>query len=447
MKKHIYLSIFTLLLSLHACQKYEPLETQTSTEHSHESYSLRTAATFPEGFESGNKSSYTTGNVSLGSGQWTFSDALIGTSSTDRKAGSKSARIRNAGAIQPNFTLNFGVNFITIKHAKYSTTANSTWQLFYSTNNGSTWIQAGSNITTSSTTLSTATFTLNTTQPTMIRLNKVSGSGILNIDDILVDEPGDAPTRDSHLALGNPSNAITSITTPNNYLLSKTQYALSYNSSKGSANWVSWHMSNAWKGPAARCDCFATDTQIPSTLYRAGSTSFSGSGFDRGHMCPSEDRDGSSADNAATFLMSNMIPQAPNNNQITWNAFEGYCRNLLNQGNELYIVSGGYGSGGTGSNGGITYTISNGAIAVPSNVWKAVVVIPIGSNDLNRISTSTRIIAIDVPNTQTASSQPWQAYRTSVNAIELQTGLNLFNLIESSVQNTIESQIDVVTIQ
>ena len=410
-------------------------------------YALRTAALFPEGFESGTKTSYTAGNVSLGSGQWTFSNALIGTSSSDRKTGSKSARIQSSGFIHTNFNLNFGVNFVTVQHAKYGSTANSSWQFFYSINNGSTWTQVGSTINTTSTSLSTVTFTLNTTVPTRIRISKLSGSGIINIDNLLVDEPGESPTRDSHLELGNPSNAVTSTTSPNNYLLSKSQYVLSYNNSRGTANWVAWHMSNAWKGSATRCDCFATDTQLPSTFFRASSTSFSGSGFDRGHMCPSEDRDGSSADNAATFLMSNMIPQAPNNNQITWNAFEGYCRNLLNQGNELYIVSGGYGIGGTGSNGGVTTTLASGAIAVPSRVWKAVVVMPIGSNDLSRVTSATRVIAIDVPNTQTASSQPWHAYRTSVDAIEAQTGLDLFNLVSSEFQNSIEAQVDAVTIQ
>lgn len=410
-------------------------------------YALRTAALFPEGFESGTKTSYTAGNVSLGSGQWTFSNALIGTSSSDRKTGSKSARIQSSGFIHTNFDLNFGVNFVTVQHAKYGSTANSSWQFFYSINNGSTWTQVGSTINTTSTSLNSVTFTLNTTVPTRIRISKLNGSGIINIDNLLVDEPGESPTRDSHLELGNPSNAITSTTSPNNYLLSKSQYVLSYNNSRGTANWVAWHMSNAWKGSATRCDCFATDTQLPSTFFRASSSSFSGSGFDRGHMCPSEDRDGSSTDNAATFLMSNMIPQAPNNNQITWNAFEGYCRNLLNQGNELYIVSGGYGNGGTGSNGGVTTTLANGAIAVPSRVWKAVVVMPIGSNDLSRVSSTTRVIAIDVPNTQTASSQPWHAYRTSVDAIEAQTGLDLFNLVSSEVQNSIEAQVDAVTIQ
>jgi endonuclease G len=236
------------------------------------------------------------------------------------------------------------------------------------------------------------------------------------------------------------------LSNPNNYLLVKTQYSLSYNNSKGGANWVSWHMSNAWKGAAARCNCFTSDTQIPSTFFRAGSTSFSGSGFDRGHMCPSEDRDGSSTDNAATFLMSNMIPQAPNNNQITWNNFEGYCRTLLNQGNELYILSGGYGSGGTGSNGGITYSLSSGRINVPSNIWKVVLVLPIGSNDASRVSGSTRLIAIDVPNNQTVSAQPWKNYRTSVDQIEALTGLDFFSNVSTTIQSSIESVTDATII-
>ncbi len=439
-----------LLFSLFSCQKDEVLELQPKTtflsDVTQNPDIKRTAATFPETFEGGTKTSYTAGNVTLGSGSWFFNNALIGTSTSDRKTGSKSARIQGSGSIQMNFNNYFAVNFVTIQHAKYGSTANSNWQLFYSTNNGLSWIQSGTTITTSSTTLSTSTFTLNLSVPARFRIVKLSGSGILNIDNFVIDEQGESPSRDNNMALGNPSNSTTDISNPNNYLLVKPQYCLSYNSSKGGPNWVSWHMSNAWKGSAARCDCFTLDTQIPSTFFRAGSTSFSGSGFDRGHMCPSEDRDGSSTDNAATFLMSNMIPQAPNNNQITWNSFETYCRTLLNQGNELYIISGGYGSGGSGSNGGITYSLSNGQINVPSNIWKVVLVIPIGSNDISRINETTRIIAIDVPNNQTVNSQPWHYYRKSVDQIEILTGLDFFSNVSPTIQNSIESVTDVTII-
>ena len=126
----------------------------------------------------------------------------------------------------------------------------------------------------------------------------------------------DAATRDSNLAMGNPSGAVTDATSsPNNYLMAKTQYTLSYSRDKGKPNWVSWHLSSAWLGSTARQDNFAADASLPSSWYHVGSTSYSGSGFDRGHNCPSADRTGSVADNTATFLMSNMMPQAPTNNQ------------------------------------------------------------------------------------------------------------------------------------
>ena len=142
-------------------------------------------------------------------------------------------------------------------------------------------------------------------------------------------------TRDSHLAMGNPSGAVTSTTSPTNYLLSKPQFAASYHRDRGIPNWVSWHLSSAWVGSTPRQDNFAPDATLPTGWYRVGSTSYTGSGFDRGHNCPSADRTGSVADNSATFLMTNMMPQAPQNNQRTWAGLETYCRTLVNQGNEV----------------------------------------------------------------------------------------------------------------
>ena len=122
-------------------------------------------------------------------------------------------------------------------------------------------------------------------------------------------------TRDSHLALGNPSGATTNASNYTNYLLNKTQYAASYHRDRGIPNWVSRHLSSAWVGSTPRQDNFAADATLPSGWFRATSSSYTGSGFDRGHNCPSADRTGSVADNSATFLMTNMIPQAANVNQ------------------------------------------------------------------------------------------------------------------------------------
>ena len=251
----------------------------------------------------------------------------------------------------------------------------------------------------------------------------------------------DAATRDSNLAMGNPSGAVADATnSPNNYLLTKTQYSLSYSRDKGKPNWVSWHLSSAWLGSTARQDNFNADASLPSSWYHVGSTSYSASGFDRGHNCPSADRTGSVADNTATFLMTNMMPQAPRNNQQTWAGLENYARTLVGQGYECYIIAGSYGVGGTGSNGYAT-TLDGGRITVPKSCWKVMVVLPVGTGDASRVTTSTRIIAVDMPNDNSIGTA-WGSYRTSVNAIEAATGYDILSAVSASVQSVIEAKVD-----
>ncbi|UPT65929.1 MAG: DNA/RNA non-specific endonuclease [Sphingobacteriales bacterium JAD_PAG50586_3] len=246
------------------------------------------------------------------------------------------------------------------------------------------------------------------------------------------------PTRDANLALGNPSAA--NKTDKDNYLVEREQYTLSYNNSRGGANWVSWHLSNAWKGNAARSKEFYPDKTLPQNFYRATSNDYTNSGFDRGHLCPSDDRDGNVTDNEATFLMDNIIPQAPKNNQVTWKALEDYSRQLAAGGNELYIMAGAYGKGGINKNGDKKSTIAKGKITVPSNVWKIIVVLPNGPNDIKRINTSTRVIAVDMPNVQSVTSQPWYHYKTTVDAIEEKTNLDFLSAVPKPIQAVIESR-------
>jgi len=248
----------------------------------------------------------------------------------------------------------------------------------------------------------------------------------------------------SNLLLGNPSGATFDVANANNYLMEKTQYTLSYNNSKLTPNWTSWHLYSGDIGSTKRQDDFRADTELPSGWYRVGGTAYSGSGFDRGHMCPSADRTLTVEDNSATFLMTNMIPQAPNNNQQTWQNLETYSRTLVDAGNELYIISGPYGIGGTGSNG-YAETIGVG-ITVPSKTWKIIVVLPDGDNDLSRITTSTRVIAVVMPNDQTCNSKPWYDYRVSVDSIETLTGYDFLSNVSTSIQNVIEASVDNVTI-
>lgn len=395
-----------------------------------------------EGFETGSKGSYAAADVTLSTGVWNLNDALIGNLTSDAKSGTQSARIRNNGRVSMKFDRTTGAGTVSIKHAKYGSDASTSWQLWCSSNSGSSWSQIGSTVTTSSTTLQTATFTPNISGTSRCEIRKTDGtSNRTNIDDITITDYGTSGGGGNsvHLTMGNPSNAGTS--NLNNYLLDKAQYAVGYNCSLGRPNWVSWQLNSSWLGSTPRQDDFRADTTLPAGCYKVQSTDFSGSGFDRGHMTPSADRTNSVTNNSATFLMSNMIAQAPDNNQGIWANLEDYARTLVGPGKELYIISGGYGTGGTGSNG-FFNTIAGGKVTVPNRTWKIIVVLDSPGSGVSGVTTSTRVIAVDIPNTQGVRNADWRNYRVSVDSLETLTGFDFLSQVSTSIQSVIEARVD-----
>lgn len=252
--------------------------------------------------------------------------------------------------------------------------------------------------------------------------------------------PGSAA---DNLLAGNPSGAAADAASPDNYLIERPGYALSYNRSRGTPNWVSWHLNRSALGDTQRKNDFRPDDSLPGGWYRVTPSDYTGSGFDRGHMTPSADHSSDEQSNSATFLMTNMIPQAPDNNQGPWANMENYLRTLVDAGNELYIISGGSGQGGSGSNGGTTNTIANGHVTVPSQTWKVVIVLPAAAgDDVARVTTSTRTIAVIMPNTQGIRNTDWRTFRVSVDQVEALTGFDFFSNVPGATQAAIESVVD-----
>ena len=246
-------------------------------------------------------------------------------------------------------------------------------------------------------------------------------------------------SRLDNLALGNPSGA--SATDPDNYLISRSQYVLSYSRSRGIANWVSWRLSPSWKGDSKRTNDFRPDPLIPTGWYAARTSDYTNTGFDRGHLCPSDDRDATPDDNAATFLLTNIVPQAPRHNREVWKYLEEYERQLMTGGNDVYIIAGATGVGGTGQNGYAT-TLATGKLTVPATLWKILIVIPAGSDNTFQVTSNTQVIAVNIPNTQTAADKPWQAYLTSIDSLETLTGYDFLSNVADDVQQIIEKRVD-----
>ncbi len=238
-----------------------------------------------------------------------------------------------------------------------------------------------------------------------------------------------------HLAMGNPNYAISKITSPANYLMIKPQFVHSYNRFHGIPNWVAWHVDSTWLGEIRRSNNFRADSTLPGNWYHVNEKSYRKSGYDRGHMCPSGDRTNNQQDNSVTFLMTNMIPQAPNNNQGPWAALEIYCRDLVKQGKELYIYCGGSGEQGF---------IDSGRVLVPGLTWKTILVLDAGVNDMNRVTSTTRTIAVVMPNDNSVMSKhdDWKTFRVSVDSVESLTGFDFFSSIPKAIQSMIEKSAD-----
>jgi len=212
---------------------------------------------------------------------------------------------------------------------------------------------------------------------------------------------------------------------------------------------VSWHLDGPWFGTLLRVDTFRPDPAVPPDWYRVQATDYFTTGFDRGHMTPNADRDNENRIpiNQETYLMTNMVPQAPDNNQGPWANLENYLRSILNVAGQdygIYIVSGPAGTGGTGSNGFVN-TIADGHVNVPAYTWKVALVLPKGDNDVSRASAASRTIAVIMPNIQgirTSDQNDWQNYLTTVDAVEQLTGYDFFSNLPDAVENSIEAGVN-----
>jgi DNA/RNA endonuclease G (NUC1) len=144
--------------------------------------------------------------------------------------------------------------------------------------------------------------------------------------------------KSEHLKFGNPSLNQQEARTdranqPNNYLIEKPQYAVSYNDSLKTPNWASYKLDPSWLAPSGteRNGQFATDWSLPfdditiSKDYTA--VGEKGTVAIKGHLVPNQDRgregrvtvieEGTgtiteqrySKDNLQTFVTTNVVPQ------------------------------------------------------------------------------------------------------------------------------------------
>ncbi|MBX9929742.1 MAG: DNA/RNA non-specific endonuclease, partial [Gemmatimonadaceae bacterium] len=223
------------------------------------------------------------------------------------------------------------------------------------------------------------------------------------------------------------------------FILRRPQFTSSFNRVKNIPNWVAYNLDATHFGPEDRCDCFTYDPLLPSDFPRyttadyTGAAAINGFGIDRGHLARSFDRTSGNLDNAATFLFSNIIPQASDNNQGPWAAFESYLGAFAQAGDrEVYIIAGASGAQGTVKN--------EGRITIPTWTWKVALLLPRdrGLASVTRAS-DVEAIAVVMPNSAGIRNVPWESYKVTIDSVEALSGYDVLALLPDQIEIAVES--------
>lgn len=239
------------------------------------------------------------------------------------------------------------------------------------------------------------------------------------------------------VALGLPTNAGRS--NPNNYLIARNDMVISYNRERRIPNWVGWRTTRndvaVSDDVKVRANDFRTDPTLPRNWDNPQVSDYRHSGYDRGHVVSSGERQQNMRQNSRTYVFTNIMPQAPGNNRGPWRHMEYHIREMAQAGNDVHVFAGpGFERGAT------PRTIGENRVAVPDFTWKIAVITPPGQR-LGDINANTRVIAIKIPNTNNVDGNA-SGYRTSVAEIEAATGLQFFTNLPRDVANALRNRVD-----
>lgn len=159
-----------------------------------------------------------------------------------------------------------------------------------------------------------------------------------------------------------------------------------------------------------RSNNFRADTRLPYN-ERAELSDYARSGYDRGHMAPSADFDDPTSQDES-FLLSNMIPQVPENNRGIHEGIESAVRKEVKKRGELYVITGPLFQGAK-------LESLKSRVIIPTGIFKCLY-------DPNRKEAGCYL----------EQNAPGPDYSTATVAeIEKQAGINLFPALSADIKN------------
>ncbi len=202
-------------------------------------------------------------------------------------------------------------------------------------------------------------------------------------------------------------------------------YTCSFNTSRLTPTYVAWCLTRERvNGKVKRTNFFDVDPSVESR-YQVRHSDYSGTRFDRGHMCPAADNQHSQKAMVECFYMTNMCPQRHALNSGAWNDLEIQCRSWARNYGRVYICTGPIYDKKPYQTIGSRRSVR---IAVPDRFYKVVLM----------VGKTTKAIGFIYPNG--SANKEMRSYAVSVDKVEQVTGLNFFYLLDDKIENQIEKE-------
>lgn len=202
-----------------------------------------------------------------------------------------------------------------------------------------------------------------------------------------------------------------------------TWFTLSYNEDHEQAEWVAYeltreHLNENW---AERPNSFRPDPEVRTES--ATPRDYTGSGYDKGHLCPAADMAFDDGAIDETFFMSNMSPQVPAFNVGIWRELEELTRDWARKFKHVYVVTGPI----------LTVQdlgqIGFSKVTVPGAYYKVLLA-----------PDQQKAIAFMLPNA--VSTQPVMDYSCSIDQVEKRSGLDFFPNLLKGLDEELEGSLD-----
>ena len=226
-------------------------------------------------------------------------------------------------------------------------------------------------------------------------------------------------------------------------------YALEWDNTKRHANWVAFTFDTTTSADnVKRTDAWSVDPKLPAEM-QVQESDHKNDGFDRGHLCASEDRVYLKEANDQTFYYSNISPQLKDFNGGFWRKLETRVQTWGRSTadgvyDKVYVTKGGTlnkllkNFKGTTVDGGTPTTDANGftihGLACPEYYYMAV---------LSQKDDVFHAIAFLVPHkegmTENPSSDELKEYVVSVDKLEEETGIDFFCNLPDVLENEVEA--------